>query len=161
MFDIGASELLVIVIVAVIFIGPKELPRALRTAGSWIGKIRKVSTHFRTGLDAMVREAEMEDMEKKWKGQNAKIMAENPGDASAEGAVGTQVDTEKEGAAEKDGAEMTPLSPPADSAPEVPEKVVPEPTSPQAPASTPDQSKAPAGSEAAQPQLPLGKPKAQ
>ena len=81
MFDIGATELLVIVIVAVLVIGPKDLPLAMRTAGRWIGKIRRVSGHFRTGLDAMVREAEMEEMEKKWAEQNKKIMAQHPADA--------------------------------------------------------------------------------
>lgn len=78
MFDIGASELLVIAIVAVIVIGPKDMPLALRTAGRWIGKIRRVSGHFRSGIDAMIREAEMEDTEKKWAEQNAQIMAEGP-----------------------------------------------------------------------------------
>ena len=46
MFDIGASELLLIVIVAIVVIGPKDLPLALRTAGRWIGRIRQVSGHF-------------------------------------------------------------------------------------------------------------------
>jgi sec-independent protein translocase protein TatB len=78
MFDIGAPELLVIVIVAVIVIGPKDLPLALRTAGRWMGKMRKLSNHFRTGLDAMIREAEMEELERKWKEQNEKIMREHP-----------------------------------------------------------------------------------
>src|SRR5687767_12271718 len=78
MFDIGPTELLLIVIVAVIVIGPKDLPLALRTAGRWIGKVRKVSGHFRSGLDAMIREAEMEEMEKKWREQNDKIMREHP-----------------------------------------------------------------------------------
>ena len=78
MFDIGPTELLLIVIVAVIVIGPKDLPLALRTAGRWIGKVRKVSGHFRAGLDAMIREAEMEDMEKTWAEQNDKIMREHP-----------------------------------------------------------------------------------
>ena len=78
MFDIGPTELLLIVIVAVIVIGPKDLPLALRTAGKWIGKVRKVSSHFRSGLEAMIREAEMEEMEKKWAEQNAKIMREHP-----------------------------------------------------------------------------------
>lgn len=75
MFDLGAAELLVIVIVAVVVIGPKDLPMALRTAGNWIGKVRRVSSHFRTGLDTMIREAELDDMEKKWKAQNEAIMA--------------------------------------------------------------------------------------
>lgn len=74
MFDIGAAELLVIIIVAVLVIGPKDMPLAMRTAGRWIGKVRRVSAHFRTGIDAMVREAELEDMEKKWQAQNEKIM---------------------------------------------------------------------------------------
>jgi sec-independent protein translocase protein TatB len=74
MFDIGAAELLVIIVVAVVVIGPKDLPLAMRVAGRWIGKIRRVSAHFRSGIDAMVREAELEDMEKKWKAQNEEIM---------------------------------------------------------------------------------------
>ncbi|MDN3646059.1 Sec-independent protein translocase protein TatB [Pontixanthobacter aestiaquae] len=78
MFDIGALELLMIVVVAIIVIGPKDMPAALRVAGRWIGKLRRASAQFRSGFDSIVREAEMEDMEKKWKEQNAKIMAETP-----------------------------------------------------------------------------------
>ena len=74
MFDIGAAELLVILVVAVVVIGPKDLPLAMRTAGRWIGKMRRISAHFRSGVDAMVREAELEEMEKKWKAQNEEIM---------------------------------------------------------------------------------------
>lgn len=84
MFDIGASELLVIVIVAVLVIGPKDMPLALRTAGRWIGKIRRVSTHFRTGVDAMIREAELEELEKKWQAQNEAIMAKTGSQSEAE-----------------------------------------------------------------------------
>ena len=84
MFDLGAAELLVIVVVAIIVIGPKDMPMAMRTAGKWIGKVRKVSNHFRTGLDAMVREAELEEMEQKWKAQNEAIMARTDADAVAE-----------------------------------------------------------------------------
>ena len=76
MFDIGASELLLTVIVAIVVIGPKDLPLALRTAGRWIGKIRRVSGHFRTGVETMIREAELEEMEQKWREQNAAIMGE-------------------------------------------------------------------------------------
>lgn len=84
MFDIGATELLLIVIVAILVIGPKDMPVALRAVGRWVGKIRKLSSHFRTGFDAMVREAELDDMEKKWKAQNEKIMREHPEGAPAE-----------------------------------------------------------------------------
>ena len=78
MFDVGASELLMIVIVAVVVIGPKDMPMALRTAGRWIGKMRKMSNHFRSGIDAMVREAELEEMERKWREQNEAIMKSAP-----------------------------------------------------------------------------------
>lgn len=78
MFDIGASELLLIVIVAVVVIGPKDLPLAMRTAGRWIAKVRKVSGHFRSGIDAMVREAEIEERERDWQKRNAEIMKAHP-----------------------------------------------------------------------------------
>jgi len=84
MFDIGAQEILVIVVVAILVIGPKELPTAMRTAGRWIGKMRRLSAHFRTGLDSMIREAEMEEMERKWKAQNEKVMREHPNGGPAE-----------------------------------------------------------------------------
>jgi sec-independent protein translocase protein TatB len=92
MFDLGAAEILVIIVVAIVVIGPKDMPMALRSAGRWIGKVRRVSSHFRSGLDTMIREAELEDMEKKWKEQNAAIMAETPSpsevkSASAEAAI--------------------------------------------------------------------------
>lgn len=83
MFDIGAAELLVIIIVAVLVIGPKDMPLAMRHAGRWIGKVRRVSSHFRTGIDAMVREAELEDMEKKWKAQNEEIMKRSAAEVEA------------------------------------------------------------------------------
>ena len=68
----------VIAMIAVIVIGPKELPRALATAGKWMGKARGVMANFRTGLDAMVREAELQEMEKKWASENERIMKEHP-----------------------------------------------------------------------------------
>jgi len=84
MFDIGAGELLVIIIVAVVVIGPKDLPLAMRTAGRWIGQMRRISAHFRSGIDAMVREAELEEMEKKWKAQNEEIMRRSAALTAAE-----------------------------------------------------------------------------
>lgn len=87
MFDIGASELLLIAIVAIVAIGPKDLPLALRTAGRWIGKIRRVSGHFRAGVETMIREAELEEMEKEWRQRNADIMTAHPPAASAEAAL--------------------------------------------------------------------------
>ena len=86
MFDIGWDEMLLTAIVAIVVIGPKDLPRALRLAGQWIGKVRRVSGHFRAGVETMIREAEIEDMEKKWREQNEAIMREHP-IASAEMAL--------------------------------------------------------------------------
>ncbi|MEJ7934033.1 Sec-independent protein translocase protein TatB [Sphingobium sp. AN558] len=81
MFGIDSSELLLIVIVAVIVIGPKDLPRALYKVGQIVGKAQGMARHFRTGIDAMVREVEMEELEKKWASQNQRIMAEHPPEA--------------------------------------------------------------------------------
>ena len=78
MFDLDLEKILVIIIVAVVVIGPKDLPRALRAAGRWIGKARRVSNHFRAGVENMIREAELEEMEKKWAAQNAAIMGAHP-----------------------------------------------------------------------------------
>jgi sec-independent protein translocase protein TatB len=92
MFDIGVQEILVIAVVAILVIGPKDLPLALRTAGRWVGKVRKVSAHFRSGIDAMIREAELEEMEKKWKEQNERVMAEHPGqEMTAENGGGEKI----------------------------------------------------------------------
>jgi sec-independent protein translocase protein TatB len=87
MFDIGWDEMLLTAVMAIIVIGPKDLPMALRTAGRWIGKIRKVSGHFRSGIESMIREAELEEMEQKWREQNEAIMAQHPPSAAAESAL--------------------------------------------------------------------------
>jgi sec-independent protein translocase protein TatB len=87
MFDVGASELLLVVIVAIVVIGPKDLPLALRTAGRWIGKIRRVSGHFRSGIETMIREAELEEMERKWREQNQAIMAADAAQQTPEAAA--------------------------------------------------------------------------
>ena len=78
MFDIGADEFLLIAIVAIVVIGPKDLPRALRMAGQWIAKVRRVSGHFRSGIETMIREAELAEMEEKWRKQNEDIMQAHP-----------------------------------------------------------------------------------
>lgn len=78
MFDIAPSELLLVAIVALLVIGPKDLPLALRTVGKWIGKVRRMSGHFRAGVETMIREAELGEIEKEWRERNARIMAEHP-----------------------------------------------------------------------------------
>ena len=64
MFDIGWSELVVIAVVALIAIGPKELPGVLRTVGQWMGKARKMAGEFQGQFQEAMREAEMADLKK-------------------------------------------------------------------------------------------------
>ena len=64
MFDIGWSELVVIGVVALIAIGPKELPGVLRMVGQWMGKARKMATEFQGQFNEAMREAEMADLKK-------------------------------------------------------------------------------------------------
>jgi sec-independent protein translocase protein TatB len=64
MFDIGWSELVVIGVVALIAIGPKELPGALRTFGQWMGKVRRMAAEFQGQFQEAMREAEMADIKK-------------------------------------------------------------------------------------------------
>jgi sec-independent protein translocase protein TatB len=78
MFDIAPTELLIVAVVALVVIGPKDLPRVMRTVGHWVGRARGMARHFRTGLDTMMREAELEEMEKKWKAENERIMRDYP-----------------------------------------------------------------------------------
>jgi len=78
MFGVDTSELILVAILALIFIGPKDLPHALRAVGRWIGQVRGMARHFQSGIDAMIREAELEEMEKKWREENERIMQEYP-----------------------------------------------------------------------------------
>lgn len=64
MFDIGWPELAVILIVALIVIGPKDLPRAMHTVGKWVRKARMLAREFQSNMDEMVRQAELEDLKK-------------------------------------------------------------------------------------------------
>ena len=78
MFDVNPTELLLLGAVAVAVIPPKDLPRAMRFAGQWIGKARGMARHFRSGMDEMIRQAELEEIEKKWREENERIMREHP-----------------------------------------------------------------------------------
>src|ERR1035437_5269480 len=66
MFDIGWSELVVIAVVALIAIGPKELPGVLRMVGQWMGKARKLAAEFQGQFQEAMREAEMADLKKRF-----------------------------------------------------------------------------------------------
>jgi sec-independent protein translocase protein TatB len=64
MFDIGWSEIVVIGVVALIVIGPKELPAVLRAIGQWTTKIRRMAGEFQSQFQEAMREAEMADLKK-------------------------------------------------------------------------------------------------
>lgn len=81
MFGIDSSELAVVAILALIFIGPKDLPKVMRTVGYWVGRVRGMARHFTAGIENMVREAELEEMEKRWREENERIMREHPPEA--------------------------------------------------------------------------------
>lgn len=64
MLDIGWSEMLVIAVVAIVIIGPKDLPRTLRIVGRWIGKARGMAREFQNSLDDIIRETELDEIKK-------------------------------------------------------------------------------------------------
>ncbi|MFL5269798.1 MAG: Sec-independent protein translocase protein TatB [Stellaceae bacterium] len=66
-FDLGMSELLLIGVVALVFIGPKDLPKALRVAGFWVKKARTLSREFQSSVEQMIREAELDEMRQELK----------------------------------------------------------------------------------------------
>ncbi len=78
MFDVAPTEFLLVALVALIVIGPKDLPRVMRVVGNWVGKARGMARHFRSGLDEMMRQSELQEMEAKWKAENERIMRETP-----------------------------------------------------------------------------------
>ena len=65
--DFGWSELMLIGVVALVFIGPKDLPKALRVAGFWVRKARTLSREFQSSIDQMIREAELDDIRQELK----------------------------------------------------------------------------------------------
>jgi sec-independent protein translocase protein TatB len=77
-FGVDSSELLLVVLVAVVVIGPKDLPRVMRAVGNWVGKARGMASQFRVGVDQMLKDSEIAELEKKWREQNEAIMRANP-----------------------------------------------------------------------------------
>lgn len=131
MFDIGSPELLLVAVVAIVVIGPKDLPKAMRLLGHWVGRGRSVMRQFRSGFDAMVREAELQEMEKRWAEENKRIMQthpsaepdETPSPASESGIVehdaAPSTGTAAPAASENDEPVMT-VKPRIDDEPELP-----------------------------------------
>ena len=64
MFDIGWTEITVILVIAIIVIGPKDLPKVLRTAGQWVARAKAMTRDFRGHVDEMIRETEIDEVKK-------------------------------------------------------------------------------------------------
>jgi len=131
MFGVDSSELFILAVLALIFIGPKELPSTMRTVGRLVGRVRAHARHFTAGIENIMREAELEEMEKRWREENERIMAQFPVDPI--GLSPTPPDAS--------GPVMTPLPAP----PEPPAIVEPVPSAdePRLPLGEPDNSKRP------------------
>jgi sec-independent protein translocase protein TatB len=150
MFDVNWSEFVVIGVVALIVIGPKELPAVLRAVGQWTTKIRRMAGEFQSQFQEAMREAEMADLKKQVDdlGDTAKGFASDPLDFK-EATKWEPKTPEKppEQPPESDSsADMTPESTPAAAPPETAGASVepafastPEPSSAESPApSAPD-----------------------
>lgn len=64
MFDLGWSELMIVAVIAVLILGPKELPKAMRSMAKWVRKARLLAGDFQRHIDDVVRESELEDLRK-------------------------------------------------------------------------------------------------
>ena len=77
MFGIAPSELMIVGLFAIIFVGPKDLPRAMRLVGQWVGKGRALTRHVHGAIDQVIREIELAELENKWQSENDRIMHEH------------------------------------------------------------------------------------
>lgn len=115
MIDLSFSEMLLIAVVAIVVIGPKDLPHVMAKIGRWVGQGKAMVRQFRHGLDEMVRESEYQDMEKRWAEHNRRIMEEHPEaveDTHAPQKAGAPEAQEDRRSPDADGQEMLPLAPP-------------------------------------------------
>ena len=64
MLDIGWTEMLVIAVIAIVVIGPRDLPKMLKTVGGWVRKARSTVRELQTGIEDMAREAELDEVKK-------------------------------------------------------------------------------------------------
>jgi len=129
MLDMSWGEIVLIGAVAVIFIGPKELPNALRTMGKFMGKARTMAREFQNNVDDMIREAELEEVKKKVQS------VQNVATGGLSGAIQNAIDPK--GEIQKALAPPETLSPPAISELPPPPAPAPAPSVAPAPVETP------------------------
>jgi sec-independent protein translocase protein TatB len=145
MFGIGWSEFVVIGVVALIAIGPKELPGVLRMVGQSLGKIRRMANEFQGQFQEAMREAEMADVRKELDDLSKSATDIGNIDPVADANAGREIDrVVSEGAADATPVEVTPVevTPPTGTAPADDATPLPEPPSPVEPAATEPEKKA-------------------
>jgi sec-independent protein translocase protein TatB len=145
MFGIGWSEFVVIGVVALIAIGPKELPGVLRMVGQSLGKIRRMANEFQGQFQEAMREAEMADVRKELDDLSKSATDIGNIDPVADANAGREIDrVVSEGAADVTPVEVTPVevTPPTGTAPADDATPLPEPPSPVEPAATEPEKKA-------------------
>jgi sec-independent protein translocase protein TatB len=141
MFDLSWSEILVIAVVAIVVIGPKELPTALRLMGRWTAKARAMAREFQGHVDDMVREAELDEVRKQVEKAGSEITTDIEKTVDPKGEV-----TKALAAPEISGSPLDPSTPPS-------AEIAPPPAAPaetpapapatETPASTPSETTAP------------------
>ncbi|MEX2647490.1 MAG: Sec-independent protein translocase protein TatB [Alphaproteobacteria bacterium] len=89
MFGISGYEAIVIGIIALIVIGPKDLPKILRTVGHWMGKAQRLANEFRRGLDQMAKESGVDDVKR----QVEKVASLHPANQVKKAVLGTGAST--------------------------------------------------------------------
>ncbi len=145
MFGIDSPELLVIAVVALIVIGPKELPGMLRSWGKWMAKARGMAAEFRGHVDEMVRQSELDEVKKQLEGPSGLDLksldptreiksAIQEGMAEGEKAVAEAKGTFDNPLAEPESAPQIAVEPAAEAAPETAPTVAVEPPPEPAPA---------------------------
>lgn len=156
LFDIGWPELLLIGVVALVVIGPKDLPRALRIAGYWVRKARTLSREFQSSVEQMIREAELDEMRQELKkATELDLNKEFQKTIDPDGSLAESIRPPDI----PDHFDTTPVGtelPPPEPAPELAAPEEPSPVWPSAPVQEPDPVAAPAVEHsAAEPALPV------
>lgn len=124
MFDFSWAELALIAAVALVVIGPKDLPRALRTAGMWARKARTISREFQSSIEQMVREAELDDVKKELQAATSfNLESEIKKTVDPDGSIGGSL-TPPVTPPQSTPAIAAPTAPAAEAMPEIPQREI-------------------------------------
>jgi sec-independent protein translocase protein TatB len=91
MLDLSWSHILVVLIVALAVVGPKDLPRVMRTAGQWLGKAREMAGIFRQNFNELARQAELDELRKEIQNMRIEQRVDNIGGANASQPAGPEI----------------------------------------------------------------------